>query len=565
MKKLGLILVLVVFGFAFVRVPTIVEKDGERIGKPSGYYSGRGVFIDSTSGDQGWRGVAGTMGKSITVSDNGDAIAVVYTGYSGDPTDFQALKIAYSLDDGATWATFGPFGHLTGYRRCYPGLTGTGDFDTNFGELWFAWHETQDYSAGGDVLVMIEEGTPVMPAPDGGTSLPQSFGPDSRFWLPSIAVSPDDPLDLAVTAFNAHPAGDCDHMAYYWISTDGGYTWTDSMNLPIDSIPTGDNGPFAAGPGDYLFYSYHNDYDYAGVTGLSIYFIESTDWGTTWSTPEAVLTPGQDTTFSPWWYEFDNLVINGEPWMFDMDIGTGEMWMCHATGSPGSWTWDIFDGFITGSVDEVVGDTHFVCVPWEFCQLSYDPVNNIILGGFLAQFIKVHVPTGDTIMNGFYAGGIYSMDGGGTWENAAPLSDLMTTGPNEIFPVEFAHRIVDGYTYCIWLPGDALTAWFDRGYIQPFTGVKESASNQVIISDFHVTPTIAPSLCHAAFTMPVSGHVALRMFDATGRLVETVFDGHLNKGSQEFNVRTSQLANGTYFLILETTSGKDMAKIIITH
>jgi hypothetical protein len=516
-------------------------------------------------GGEGWRGVAGSPGKNITVSANGDAIAVCYTGPTDDPNNFQAFKIAYSVDDGATWTPYGPFS--PDVRRCYPGLTGTPDFDSNFGELWFIWHETIVYDEGGNVPVMIEEGTPATPAPDGGNSLPQSSGPDSRFWLPSIAVSPDDPMYLAATAFNAHPAGDADHMAYYWISTDGGYAWTDSMNLPIDSIPTGDNGPFAAGPGDYLFYHYHNDFDYAGVTGYSIYFIESTDWGTTWSTPEALQPATADTLQTYWWYEFDNLIINGEPWMFDMDIGspTAPMWMWHATGSPGAWTWDYFDGFVTGSVDEVVGDTHYVCVPWEFCQLSYDAVNDIILGGFLAQFIKVHVPTDDTVMNGFYAGGIYSMDGGSTWENAAPLSDLMETEPNVIFPVEFAHRIVDGYTYCIWLPGASDVLYFDRGYIQPFTGVAESGSNHVIISDFQVTPTIAPNLCRAAFTMPVSGRVALRMFDVAGRLVETVFDGHLNKGSQEFDVRTSQLANGTYFLILETNKGKDVAKIITTH
>jgi hypothetical protein len=64
--------------------------------------------------------------------------------------------------------------------------------------------------------------------------------------------------------------------------------------------------------------------------------------------------------------------------------------------------------------------------------------------------------------------------------------------------------------------------------------------------------------------MPSAGHVSLNVYDVTGRVVDNVFSGQAS-GEQEFNINTSQLANGAYFVVLETKQGEATQKIITLH
>jgi hypothetical protein len=65
--------------------------------------------------------------------------------------------------------------------------------------------------------------------------------------------------------------------------------------------------------------------------------------------------------------------------------------------------------------------------------------------------------------------------------------------------------------------------------------------------------------------MPAAGTAALHVFDATGSLIETVYEGSLAEGNASFDVNVQQLASGTYFVVLETEHGIETEKLVKLH
>ena len=155
MKRLGmLLLAVVVVGWALPYNVDQVDPEGPSP-RPIGTPLMDRTFIDSV-GDI--RAIMGAQGKSICVSGGGEAIAVLYGGRSGDPDNSMRAQVAYSLDGGATWTVYGPFGNPPA-RRLYNDVVGTPDFHTNPGELFFIWQENTLGYNDGVINVMIEEMT----------------------------------------------------------------------------------------------------------------------------------------------------------------------------------------------------------------------------------------------------------------------------------------------------------------------------------------------------------------------------------------------------------------------
>jgi hypothetical protein len=87
----------------------------------------------------------------------------------------------------------------------------------------------------------------------------------------------------------------------------------------------------------------------------------------------------------------------------------------------------------------------------------------------------------------------------------------------------------------------------------------EIASPESIVTDDEPTRVLAfrggipnPFRTDTAirFTMPVSGHVTLRVYDVAGKLVRTLVDAQLPPGDHNALLRGEGLASGTYFTVL---------------
>lgn len=567
MKKWLIMLVTVAVCFAGVtKQAWPIEGQNEK---------GQGMtFTDRTliavSGDI--RSILGSGGKSIAVSSSGDAIAVIYGDPTTDPNDYMEIYIAYSLDDGATWTTYGP--HSAELRRIYPGLDGSPDFDVNPGELYFEWQESPNGYATGDLKCMIEENVPSAPSFSSPVSMTNASGAVLCPWLGTIAVNVDDPYWLVTSAWSYLNGGN--QAVYFWVSEDGGYTWSDTIRVldPIDA--NGCTGHARFGTGDYVHYVYQDLKSIGGFDVVYPYYIESTDGGYTWSSPTALpdvpLLNPENAQF--WWHELDVEVVDGEIWHVENDINqvfpdSAGFWVFHGTGGPGSWSWDVFNVNDYEFGPTVIADTSRYFAPIQYGSMCHDPVSGMLAVTFKCYYETIYTPTNDTIHDGYHVGAIYSMDGGNTWIPSYPLSSP-DIGAQLINwnATETAHRLVndggDVYAYTVWIEDVTFNTYFEMGKLDKYDGVAEM-ENDIVHYNFSVRPNITTNRCEAVFNMPVSGAVGVRLYDVGGRVIENVYEGSLEQGNQTINVNTADLATGTYFVVLETEAGSDAQKIIKLH
>ena len=67
------------------------------------------------------------------------------------------------------------------------------------------------------------------------------------------------------------------------------------------------------------------------------------------------------------------------------------------------------------------------------------------------------------------------------------------------------------------------------------------------------------------YTIPFSGKVSLKLYNSTGRLVETLIDEYQNTGSYSLKIDNWKLeiSKGIYFLRYETTTDAKELKLIV--
>ncbi|MBE0433885.1 hypothetical protein IBX73_10540, partial [candidate division WOR-3 bacterium] len=255
------------------------------------HLSGEGVVIEGIS--PGFR--IRTPGSNILVCEHGTDVAALY-GVPLYPNNMTGLKIAYSINAGAVWSRYGPFGAGQSMQCAMDG-------PPNFcqtGGLAFIW------SDGSSLNVMLEENTPSAPSFSVPLVLPNSQSPVMYPRNPDIAMAPDDITNFVATAWSVFG----NQWVYCWVSNDGGYTWTDT--IPMAFIASdGASGCLSRGTDDHVLYAYLDYYTFAATDSVIYpYYIESTDGGYTWG-PE---TPVPDVPINAnsmfWWSEFDCLVIN---------------------------------------------------------------------------------------------------------------------------------------------------------------------------------------------------------------------------------------------------------------
>ncbi len=80
---------------------------------------------------------------------------------------------------------------------------------------------------------------------------------------------------------------------------------------------------------------------------------------------------------------------------------------------------------------------------------------------------------------------------------------------------------------------------------------------------FDVTPNPFTKLTTIRYTVPVSGKVSIKLYNATGRLIETITDGNLNAGSYTATLNAKNLTQGIYFLKYEDATNRAEIKLIV--
>ncbi|KPJ74546.1 hypothetical protein AMJ52_00050 [candidate division TA06 bacterium DG_78] len=517
------------------------------------------------------RSILGTAGKNIWVGSNGNTIAVMYGPPSApyDPNQpFDGVWICCSTDRGAYWNNYGAVSTLLPLRRIYPGVDG---YEDTHGYLcYFTWQENPlGYILNlGCVIVDYVPIPPHFPIPP--TILPNDVCP----WMLCPAVNPDDNMHAMITAWSYLLDGN--RANYCWHTTNGGNTWSDPIQVtpPVDQT-LGGAGHFRWGTGGYGFFTYHDS-----LGGVEYpYYVESTDYGYTWSVP-ATLPAITSTQF--WWHEFDCEVINDKPFAVHNDLdASGVMQLFYPDpddpGSPGAWNWTALDIDSVGSETFAYQGTTWTTTVIQYPSVAFNPDFDAILVSYKASYEITPPPPGWT--DGNYLAGIVSIDSGRTWYPTRPLSGplLQTVGG----PIETAHRLVTTndttYCYSTWTDADygfIGNQYFELGIVQtidasifgPGYGIEEYNNDPVSIPlNLHVFPTVVCNACCVSFNMPKQGEGSLKLFDATGRLVKTIYTGYLKSGFHNLDVTTSELPNGVYMIVLDSETSQETAKIIKMH
>jgi hypothetical protein len=506
-------------------------------------------------------------GKNIVVCRHGDNIAVIYGDPTIDPSNSMEIMITYSVDTGFSWTTYGPFSPEL--RRVYPAADGSPDFCTNPGELYFVWQESPfGYNTGG-LVVVVEEGTPSAPSPSSPLSLPHV---DEIFpWLASIAVNPEDPYNVIVTGLSYLNGGNL--ATFCWISDDGGYTWTDTIRM-LDPIDTnGSSGVVRFGIGDYAFYTYHDLYDIGG--GIEIiypYYIESTNGGYTWSDPVPLPVPYVTSTSQFWWHEFDCEVIDNEPWAVHGDLDTDSIWVFHGIGTPGNWNWDVYNARQLSAESLWSGDTLYYCYPSQYPSVSFEPITNTILISFKSYYYHGDTQTWSDL-DGAHIGGMYTTVNGATWQVTGPLSEPNNGEINwgDWNANEVAHRLayVDGNvnSYGLWVNESELNLYFELGRVKPFykTGIHEVSDENVHTSLISVAPTITNNTCLITMVLPSFAYARIKLYDAAGREVAKLHDRILETGIHQLSCDVSRYMPGVYFVHADIQGTVYAEKVIIAR
>jgi hypothetical protein len=65
------------------------------------------------------------------------------------------------------------------------------------------------------------------------------------------------------------------------------------------------------------------------------------------------------------------------------------------------------------------------------------------------------------------------------------------------------------------------------------------------------------------YTVTISGKVSIKLYNTTGRLIETVNDGYLNTGTYTIRLSTDNIAKGLYFLKYSDATNTSEIKLIV--
>jgi hypothetical protein len=193
--------------------------------------------------------------------------------------------------------------------------------------------------------------------------------------------------------------------------------------------------------------------------------------------------------------------------------------------------------------------------------------------------------TTDYAANGYFNSEIYgakSVDGGVTWSDYTNLTNTPTpgAGTGECADEDYlsAHPYVVNDT--IWVTyiedvtaGSAIqeaTGWNDNpvrvwGIPTAMIGVEEHETETPTKVSFTVYPNPVSNRSSISYALPRQSDVSIRLFSADGRLVRTVEQTRRDAGLYTTELRTTELANGTYFVVLETNEGKESRSLVVIH
>jgi hypothetical protein len=96
-------------------------------------------------------------------------------------------------------------------------------------------------------------------------------------------------------------------------------------------------------------------------------------------------------------------------------------------------------------------------------------------------------------------------------------------------------------------------------------GIEEQKPKELNSLTLLVTPNPLSQRLNISYALPRQGNVSLMLYSIDGRLVKMVYEGHKNSGIHNENLNFSGIANGIYFVILETATDYKSCSVVVIH
>jgi len=328
-------------------------------------------------------------------------------------------------------------------------------------------------------------------------------------------------------------SGQLDNNVYYMLSTDGGQTWGTHTNItnyaPSDSIRA-----------------------YCSVNAV---FDANDDLHIAWSGRRVTDNYYEASKIYHWDEVSGNIHIVSSPSTYYSD--PGGWWLETATGGDyGGWRLPADQPQLV--VDNSTNDLY--CL-WH----GNDDYNDASAGGFV---------------NGeFY--GSRSSDGGATWSSYINLTNTRTPGgaagacDDEDY-MTACPRVVNDSIFLSYVE-DKDAGGFPQGegsltdnpvrcwVFHTFTGIVENESETLNATTFSLAPNPATRITTLGYTVATAGQVDITLFDASGRVVDKLDNGYRSAGVYSLTIDTDNLANGTYFVVIDAPDQDASSFLVVVH
>jgi hypothetical protein len=368
-------------------------------------------------------------------------------------------------------------------------------------------------------------------------------------------------------------SGTSEDGLYIIKSTDEGTTWSDWML--VDS--TGGHESWAAfSEKTALIYE-------AGIHFANVFYWETTDNGVTWFVDTVFIPSSQDSVVGYVWNSaiYDN---NGYLHVVFSCIDTTQA----GQGGPGfsgcrsqirHWNQETGQFSIVASgwwtLNPGPGSPHPTVSE---SQITVDRATGTLYCTWC------QADSGDVAANGYTnleIYGAYSTNNGTTWSAPVNITNSQSPGAtagyceNDCW--QSIAEITHGDTVFIFYMNDkdAGCSVYGQGvptdnpmlfYLYSFSigveGQKPILPSSLML---HIAPNPAARKVNISYTLPQPGKVTIDLYSIDGRLVRTICEGHKNAGIYRENIDCTGIANGIYFVILETATNKESHSVVVIH
>jgi hypothetical protein len=143
---------------------------------------------------------------------------------------------------------------------------------------------------------------------------------------------------------------------------------------------------------------------------------------------------------------------------------------------------------------------------------------------------------------------------------------MVSAGPFDLGPGEthrVAYAVVGGSSVSDFLVNaESAQSWYDHNLV----GVSEkSAAPRRVVPALSIAPNPFAGATRIAYMMPQPGNLSIKVYDAAGRHIATLFEDKVSAGSGTVTWKPKNVAKGVYFVRASLNDNTVVQKVMLVR